>query len=425
MTDQRRQRALVLAILFVTVVINYMDRANISVAAAAIRAEFAVSTEAMGILFSAFAVPYMLLQIPGGVLADFVKGRILYPILLVCWSLATVVQGFVNSFTTLIAGRALIGVFEAPTYPTNDNIVTNWFPREKRASAISVYTSGQFLGLAFLTPILTAIQAGYGWRGLLIITGLVGIVWAVVFYYAFPRNPPSPESIGNAPPSAKATKKRAFKFSDLRVAFVHRKLWGLYLGQFCLGTMTIFFLTWFPTYLQEYRGIELVQSGLLGAIPFMAAFAGVLLSGHSSDYMVKKGFSPEFARKAPVLTGMVISTIIVAANFTEDTTLIMIFLSIAFFGNGLASIAWVFVSLLAPTGRVGLVGGVFNSCGALSAVVTPLVIGFIVSDHSFAPALFYIGSVAVVGFLSYVFLVGSVNQIQSDGDETPAEAEPA
>lgn len=414
MTEERKKRALVLAILFITVVINYMDRANISVAASEIRGEFGMSTEAMGVLFSAFAVPYMLLQIPGGVLADFVKGRILYPILLVCWSLATVVQGFVNSFSTLIGARALIGVFEAPSYPINDNIVTSWFPREKRASAISIYTSGQFLGLAFLTPILTAIQAAYGWRGLLIVTGLVGIVWAVVFYFAFPKKPPVPETIGNQPLPEGVQKKKTFKISDLKVAFVHRKLWGLYLGQFCLGTMTIFFLTWFPTYLQEYRGIELVKSGLLGAIPFMAAFCGVLLSGHASDWMVEKGYSAAFARKAPVLMGMILSTIIIAANFTDNTSLIMIFLSIAFFGNGLASIAWVFVSLLAPSGRVGLIGGVFNSCGALSAVVTPLVIGFIVSEDNFAPALYYIGVVAVIGFLSYVFLVGNVDQIRSD-----------
>lgn len=414
MTEQRKKRALILAVLFITVVINYMDRANIAVAASEIRGEFGISTQAMGVLFSAFAVPYMILQIPGGILADFVKGRILYPILLVGWSLATVIQGFANSFSALIGARALIGVFEAPTYPTNDNIVTSWFPREKRASAISIYTSGQFLGLAFLTPILTTIQAAYGWRGLLIITGLVGIVWAVIFYLAFPKNPPTPETIGNEPLSDIQYKKKKFKFSDLKVAFIHRKLWGLYLGQFCLGTMTIFFLTWFPTYLQEYRDIELVKSGFLASIPFMAAFFGVLLSGHSSDFMVKKGFSAEFARKAPVLTGMVLSTIIIAANFTDNTTLIMIFLSIAFFGNGLASIAWVFVSLLAPTGRVGLIGGVFNSCGALSAVVTPLVIGFIVSDDNFAPALFYIGAVAVIGFLSYVFLVGNVDQIKTE-----------
>ncbi len=413
MTEERKKRALILAILFITVVINYMDRINLSVAATAIRGEFGMSTRTMGLLFSAFFWPYFLLQIPGGILADFVKGRILYPILLVAWSLATVLQGFVNSLAALFGIRALIGAFEAPTYPTNDNIVASWFPREKRASAISIYTSGQFLGLAFLTPILAITQAAYGWRGMMILTGLAGIIWAVIFYVIFPRNPPAPESIGNESTSEDGEKKKAYTISDLKTAFVHRRLWGLYLGQFCLGTMTIFFLTWFPTYLQEYRGIELVKSGYLTAITYSAAFIGVLLSGHASDYMVKKGFSAEFARKAPVLTGMLLSTIVIAANFTDDTTLIMAFLTIAFFGNGLASIAWVFVSLLAPTGRVGLIGGVFNMFGASSAIVTPIVIGFIVTDDSFAPALFYIGAAAIIGFLSYVFLVGSVDQIKS------------
>lgn len=416
MTAQPDRRRLLLVLLFLTVVINYMDRMNVSVAAAAIREDLEISTEAMGFVFSAFFIPYAILQIPGGLVTDFIKTRILYPILMIGWSLATVFQGFANSLAVLIGARGVIGAFEAPTYPINNKIVTDWFPKEERASAISIYTSGQFLGLAFLSPILFAIQEYFGWRGLMVITGLVGIVWAAVWYVLYPKEKPplQDDAILENESDNNIVDSKALNPKSLAVAFIHPKLWGLYIGQFCLGTTTIFFLTWFPSYLTDYRGLTLIKSGFFASAPFIAAFFGVLLSGYASDRMVKKGISPEVARKGPVLLGMALSTIIIAANFTDNTTLIIIFMAIAFFGNGLASIAWVFVSLLAPRQNVGLVGGVFNAFGALSAVVTPIVIGFVVTEDSFAPALFYIGAAALIGFLCYVFLIGKVEEIKVD-----------
>jgi len=415
MSDDKKQRRLLLVLLFLTVVINYMDRMNISVAAAAIREDLEISTETMGFVFSAFFIPYALLQIPGGFIADLVKTRILYPIILIGWSVATVLQAFVNSAAALMGARAVIGGFEAPSYPINNKIVTDWFPKDERASAISIYTSGQFLGLAFLTPVLFAIQAQFGWRGLMVITGLIGIVWAFVWFLVYPKKDPQTDAAYENLSTSETTPTER---SSPTIAFIHPKLWGLYIGQFCLGTTTIFFLTWFPSYLTDYRGLTLIKSGLYASVPFIAAFFGVLLSGFASDYMVKRGLTAEFARKAPVLLGMALSTIIIGANFTDNTTLIIIFMAIAFFGNGLASIAWVFVSLLSPRQSVGLVGGVFNAFGALSAVVTPIVIGFIVTKESFAPALFYIGAAALIGFLCYVFLIGKVEEIGTGGSAT-------
>lgn len=410
---QQTPRAL-LPMIFITVVINYMDRTNVAVAAPALSADLDLSPAQMGLVFSAFAWTYSALQIPGGIVADKFAARILYPVLLVGWSLATLVQALANGLATLIGARAVIGVFEAPSFPLNNRIVTEWIEPEKRASAIAFYTSGQFLGLAMLAPALVAVQTVIGWRGLFVATGLVGIAWAVIWYifYRDPEKSAPQPSDSNAEPdqSLDATSR------DNSIVWKNRNLIGIYLGQFCLGTLTIFFLTWFPTYLVDYRGVEFADSGWLAAIPFIAAFCGVLLSGQVSDRLVQRGYSHGFARKAPVLTGMLLSTIIIAANFTDSTAMVIVFLSIAFFGNGLASIAWVFVSLMAPKGRVGLVGGIFNFCGALSAIVTPLTIGLVVDGENFAPALFYIGFFAVVGTLSYLFLVREVRPVDEGID---------
>ena len=142
----------------------------------------------MGYIFSAFGWTYSLLQIPGGLVADRVKSRILYPILMLLWSIATLLQGLVSSLAALIGLRAGIGIFEAPSYPINNLVVTRWFPENERASAIATYTSGQFLGMAVLLPVLALIQDALGWRGLFIVSGGIGLAWALV-WYLFYRDP--------------------------------------------------------------------------------------------------------------------------------------------------------------------------------------------------------------------------------------------
>ncbi|WP_404826616.1 MFS transporter [Paraglaciecola chathamensis] len=401
-----------------------MDRTNISVAASALSEELSLTSVQMGLVFSAFGWTYSILQIPGGIAVDIVKTRILYPFILIAWSVATLIQGVISSFTALIGCRMAIGVFEAPSYPCNNKIITSWFPESERASAIAVYTSGQFIGLAFLMPLLAVIQNYFGWRGLFIISGIIGILWAVVWYifYRDPKDHPriseqelallTVEPTTNEPPVK--NNKIKFDAANLKLAFSHRKLWGIYIGQFCLGGTLMFFLTWFPTYLVEYRGLDFIKSGFLASVPFLAAFFGVLVSGFASDFLVRKGVSKEVARKAPIIIGLMLTMSIVGANYTDDTFWIITFLSIAFFGNGLSSIAWVFVSLISPKSLVGLVGGCFNFIGGLSAVIVPIVIGWLVKDGDFKPALMFIASLALIGCCSYLFLVGKVEQIQTE-----------
>ena len=378
----------------------------------------------MGLVFSAFGWTYVALQIPGGMIVDRVKTRILYSLMLFFWSTATLLHGFVNSFIVLLGLRSSVGLFEAPSYPCNNAIVTRWFPETERASAIAIYTSGQFMGMAFLLPALTAIQATLGWRGLFIVSGIAGILVAILWYLVY-RDPGEHKSIsrgeldhikqggGLAEDAGAKVERRKVTWAELWETLRYRKLWGVYLGQFCMGSTTIFFLTWFPTYLVDYRGLDFIRSGFLASVPFLAAFGGVLLSGFVSDFLVKKGASAEVSRKAPVLTGLLLAVSIRGANFTDNTTWVIFFLALAFFGNGLASIGWVFISLIAPKNMIGIVGGVFNFLGGTTAIIIPVVIGWLVKDGDFRPALFMIATLTVIGFFSYLFIVGKVERIKS------------
>ncbi|MGV9803704.1 MFS transporter [Mycobacterium sp. NPDC003449] len=416
-----RARWLIAVLLFVTVVINYMDRANLSIAMPAIADEMDLSKAQQGLLLSAFGWTYAALQIPGGWLVDRIRPRVLYPLCLALWSLATVFMGVIGGFVALIALRLLVGIFEAPAYPINNRVATAWFPERERATVIGFYTSGQFIGLALLTPILSWLQSVLSWHWVFIVTGAIGLVWAAVWYLCY-RNPR--ESRANAAELEhiesggglvdvvdEQPQRAAVTRADVATVLGRRKLWGIYLGQFCLTSTLWFFLTWFPTYLVEYRDMDYIKTGFLASLPFIAALIGVLFSGVLSDLLLRRGVSLGAARKGPIITGLLLTIAMLGANFTDSTAMVVLFLSIAFFGNGLASITWSLVSALAPQRLLGLTGGMFNFIGNLSSIATPIIIGLLVTDESFAPGFVYMTVVTAIGIASYVFLVGRVERV--------------
>ncbi|WP_412025373.1 MFS transporter [Burkholderia cepacia] len=422
-----RKRLLILALLFVTVVINYLDRSNLSIAAPALFKELNIDPVRAGLVFSAFGWTYALMQIPGGWLVDKVSPRVLYAGALALWSAATLLLGFAGSFVGLIVLRLAVGALEAPAYPINNRVVTTWFPTRERASAIGGYTSGQFVGLAFLTPVLAWLQVHLGWHMVFVATGLAGIAWAAIWYAVY-REPRAFRGVNAAEIAlirdggglvdledriAARSERTPSTWRDLGVVLGRRKLWGIYLGQFALNSTLWFFLTWFPTYLVKYRGMDFIKSGFLASLPFLAAFVGVLCSGVLSDWLMRRGASQGFARKLPIISGLLISTSIIGANYVTSTGWVIAFMTIAFFGNGFASITWSLVSGLAPARLIGLTGGVFNLIGNLSAIATPIVIGLLVNGADFSRAITYIAAMALAGSLSYGLLVGKVERIDA------------
>jgi ACS family D-galactonate transporter-like MFS transporter len=419
-----RARSLIAVLLFISVVINYLDRANLSVAAPQLAKDLGLDDGQKGFILAAFGWTYAALQVPGGWLVDKIPPRILYPVAIGLWSLATVGLGFVGSLAGLIGLRLLVGALEAPSYPINSRVVTTWFPERERATAVGFYTSGQFVGLAFLSPLLYALQQACGWQMVFFVTGGIGIVWAVIWYLVY-REPAEfrganaaeisliREGGGFVDLAAKQKTQAGFRWADLATVLSHRKLWGLYLGQFCLTSTLWFFLTWFPTYLVDFRGLDFIKAGLLGSVPFLAAFAGVNCSGILSDRLLRAGWSLGFARKLPIITGLLISASIVGANYVESPALVIFFLSLAFFGNGLASITWSLVSAIAPERLLGLTGGMFNFVGNLASVGVPIVIGYLVKGGDFAPAITFIAMTALAGAICYGLVVGKVERIVS------------
>jgi MFS transporter, ACS family, D-galactonate transporter len=426
-----RTRFAIMVLLFVSVTINYLDRSNLSITAPAMRTALGLDTAQMGYVLSAFGWTYALFQIPGGWLVDRVAPRVLFAVLVVAWSVATILLGFTAGVAGLIAMRMLVGALEAPSYPINNRVVTTWFPERERATAIGFYTSGQYVGIAFLTPVLVWIQTRFGWHMVFVVTGAIGVVWGLVWYAAYrsPHDFPGTNEGeldlirrggGLVDLDRKLGARRSFSRADLAHVLSSRKLWGVYFGQFALTHTLWFFLTWFPTYLVQARGMSFVKAGFLASLPFLAAFVGVLCSGLLSDAMVRRGASLGTARKVPIVTGLLLSISIIGANYVDEPALIVGFLALAFFGNGLASITWSLVSAIAPERLLGLTGGVFNFFGNLSGILVPIVIGYLARDYGFSAGLTYVAVVALLGAMSYVFVVGRVERLPDVPDTAAA-----
>jgi ACS family D-galactonate transporter-like MFS transporter len=426
-TRPTRSRFAIMVLLFTCVVINYLDRSNISITAPAMRAELGLDTAQMGYVLSAFGWTYALCQIPGGWLVDRVAPRALYATLIVLWSIATIALGFTTTVAGLIAVRLLVGALESPSYPINNRVVTTWFPERERATAIGFYTSGQYVGLAFLTPVLVMIETRAGWHMVFVVTGSIGVLWGLAWYFLYRQPHEFPGT--NAAEIDQIRRGgglvdlgrddtapgRRFSGADLAHVLSSRKLWGVYIGQFALTSTLWFFLTWFPTYLVQARGMSFVKVGFLATLPFLAAFVGVLSSGLLSDALVRRGVSLGTARKTPIVAGLLLSSSIVGANYVDTPALIIAYMTLAFFGNGLASITWSLVSAIAPERLLGLTGGVFNFFGNLSGIAVPIIVGYLARDYGFSAGLIYVGALAVVGALSYVFVVGTVERLPDPG----------
>jgi MFS transporter, ACS family, D-galactonate transporter len=417
-----RTRFVILALLAVGTMINYLDRTVLGIAAPTMTKELGIDAAVMGIVFSAFSWTYALAQIPGGIFLDRFGSKVTYFLALTFWSLFTLLQGFSVGLKSLLLFRFGLGVSEAPCFPVNSRVVATWFPQQERARATGIYTVGEYLGLACFAPALFWIMGNFGWRALFLVVGVVGIVFGLV-WWLFYREPHDSKTVNQAEldyiaaggglEPAGGQKTLAFSWSSVGKLLKRRQIAGACLGQFAGNTTLVFFLTWFPTYLATERHMGWLKVGFFAVMPFLAAAVGVMFGGWVSDFLLKRTGSANIARKLPIIFGLLGASTIISANYVSSDALVITILSIAFFGQGMVGLGWTLISDVAPKNLMGLTGGIFNFCANLAGIVTPLVIGFIVAKTgSFFYALSYVGAAALVGALSYIFIVGDVRRVE-------------
>ncbi|PKC43987.1 glucarate transporter [Pantoea ananatis BRT98] len=416
----------ILLFLFLATVFNYADRATLSVVAPFMSQELGFDPEAMGLAFSAFGIAYVIMQLPGGWLLDRYGARMVYGCALIGWSLVTMLQGtiylYASPLIVLVILRLLMGAIEAPAFPANSRLSVQWFPNKERGFVTSIYQSAQYISLGIITPLMTIILHNLSWHYVFYYIGAIGVILGIVWLFKV-RDPLQHPKVnqeeieyirdgGGEPALGSKKAQEKITLAQFKSVCINRMMICVYIGQFCVTSITWFFLTWFPTYLYQAKGMSILKVGFIASIPAIAGFVGGLLGGVFSDALLKRGYSLTVARKLPVICGMLLSCVIVIANYTSSEIVVVAAMSVAFFAKGFGNLGWCVLSDTSPKEVLGIAGGVFNMCGNMASIVTPLVIGIILANtQSFDYAILYVGSMGLLGLISYLFIVGPLERI--------------
>ena len=429
---QTHTRYIILLIIFIVTAINYADRATLSIAGTEVAKELQLDTVAMGYIFSAFGWAYLLMQIPGGWLLDRYGSKRVYTYSLFFWSLFTFTQGFIDMFPVAYAAismfimRFMLGFSEAPSFPANARIVAAWFPTKERGTASAIFNSAQYFSLAIFSPLLGYLTFAWGWEHVFTVMGGLGFVLTIV-WVKFIHNPTDHPGMsaseleyikqGGAVVDMDHKKadgnKSGPKLNYIKQLLSSRMMLGIFFGQYFVNTITWFFLTWFPIYLVQDKGMSILKVGMVASVPALCGFAGGVLGGVFSDSLIKRGYSLTFARKVPIVLGMLLASSIIMCNYVSSDFVVVALMALAFFGKGFGALGWPVITDTAPKEIIGLCGGLFNVFGNVASIATPLVIGYLVKElHSFNAALVFVGCSAIMAMLCYLFVVGDIKRLE-------------
>ncbi len=429
-----RVRFSIVAMLFTVTMVNYADRATIAIAGPVIAKSLSINAVQMGFIFSAFGWSYVLGQIPGGWLLDRFGSKLVYFGSIFIWSVFTIFQGGVWIVGTaaavyvLFALRFMVGLAEAPSFPANGRIVAAWYPANERGTASAIFNSAQYFATVLFAPIMGFITVTFGWPYVFYFMGGLGIltslVWLKIMYS--PKTHPrlSPAELNyiaaggalvnlDQPGATAGPAKSGAEWACLKQLLQNRMMIGIYLGQFCINAITYFFITWFPVYLVQQRGMSILSAGIVASVPAICGFTGGVLGGVWSDLLLRRKWSLTAARKTPIVVGMLMSMSMILCNYVDGQFLVVAIMALAFFGKGVGALGWAVISDTAPREIAGLSGGLFNMFGNISSITTPIIIGFIIqTTGSFDWALIFIGANAFVAVVSYLVIVGEIKRLQ-------------
>lgn len=434
-TAQQRThtRYWIVVMLFIVTSFNYGDRATISIAGSAMSKDIGLDAVGLGYIFSAFSWAYVIGQIPGGWLLDRFGSKRVYFVSIFCWSMFTLLQGFVDIFSgysmivVLFLLRFLVGLAEAPSFPGNSRIVAAWFPAQERGTAVAIFNSAQYFATVIFAPIMGFLTAAVGWAHVFWFMGGLGIIISFVWLKVI-HSPTEHPGVNQAEldymeqggalinmDAKQSTQQVSWseKWYQIRQLLSSRMMLGIYLGQYCINALTYFFITWFPVYLVQARGMSILKAGVIASVPAVCGFLGGVLGGVISDYLMRRTGSLNIARKTPIVLGMLLSVSMVMCNYSNSEGVVVFFMALAFFGKGIGALGWAVMADTAPKEISGLSGGLFNMFGNFSGIVTPIAIGYLIATSgSFESALVYVGVHAVVAALSFLVITGDIKRIE-------------
>jgi MFS transporter, ACS family, D-galactonate transporter len=391
--------ALVLLALFL--LINYVDRGNLSIAAPLLTNELDLSSSRLGLLFSAFFWSYTACLFFVGWLVDRFDVNVVLASGFFLWSIATAATGFAEGFAMLLTFRLLLGVGESVAFPAVSKILARHVPETHRGIANGITTFGMKLGPALGSLGGGLLMAAYGWRAVFIGVGLGSLLWIPAWRKWMPRNSPETPIVSS------------IRFPGFLAMLAHRSFWGASAGHFCGNYVLYFLVTWLPSYLHRERNLSVQQMSKIAAAYYATEAIFALATGWFTDAWIRRGASPTIVRKSAMGIGHVTAAIglIVCAFGGPHTYLIALFV-IALGSGMLGSGIFACAQILAGPRIAGRWVGLQNALANFAGVIGPALTGFVVEwTGSFTVALGLTAAVSFVGALSWTLVVGPLEEI--------------
>jgi ACS family D-galactonate transporter-like MFS transporter len=389
-------------LLSISVLINYIDRGTLSIAAPILKDDLHLSPSQLGVLLSSFFWTYAAFQIVSGWLVDRFEVNWLLALGVLVWSAATLTTGLVHGFALLLTARLVLGVGESVAYPSYNKIIAKHFRASQRGRANGLIAAGWAGGPALGTLVGGLLMARVGWRLFFVVLGAASLLWLLPWIKWMPKGPGLPTSIAARP-------------AGIFEILVQRSAWGTFVGLFCLNYLWYFLITWLPFYLVRQRGFSLQTMSLVGGAAFFALALSVLLFGWLADRWITASNNPTRVLKTFCGGGLALASVsFVIVFLVADQTVAMAILIFSCAALGMcAPNLWTMTQILAGPQTAGKWAGLENFCGNLAGIIAPIVVGVILErTGEFFWAFAITGAVTLLGAGSYVFLVGRVEPVR-------------
>jgi MFS family permease len=386
-----------MALLVACQAIAYIDRVNLAVATPILIKNFGYSAKSIGWLGSIFNWVFTIAILFAGPFVDRVRARVAYLAGATTWSVGTILTGVSTVFVPLAFARALVGIGEGPMIPAGQRVIRESFPLGERTRAVGAFFAGNKIGLAVGIPLSAVIFHAFGLPWVFYLTGLLGIIWVALFLAVYRVG-------GTAITSEKI---------DWAPLLRERTTWGMMLGNAGYLYMYYVFATWLPGYLVLSRHLSLLNSGFIGALPFVIGFFMTVFGGWLCDVLIARGVRRTIVRKSVTVTGLVLATIFtLCAAFATGTFAAITFLTLSVAGFSFSTAALQALPVdVAPPKLVSSLAALHNFGGNIGGSFAPLVTGVLIdkSGSFLLPLIVTAGVALIVGCLPIIFLVGNID----------------
>jgi MFS transporter, ACS family, glucarate transporter len=387
--------SIVLIMLCIMYFITYLDRVNVSTAAAGFGKEFHLTHTQVGLVFSAFAYPYLIFQVIGGWVSDRFGAR---RTLLFCgalWGVATLLTGLATGLVTLLAARLLLGFGEGATFPAATAAMSRWVAKERRGFAQGITHAASRVGNAVAPAAVVLVMANYGWRESFYACGVLSLVWVVVWALTFTEHPKDHRRITEAELAILPPPKE--RPANLPWLLLFKRMAPVTIVYFCYGWTLWLFLSWIPQYFLHSYHLDLQKSAIFASVVFFAGVLGDTLGGIVTDWLFERTGSLRRARSYMVSICMLCTLIVlVPLMFMHNLYGSMACLAAGFFFAEMTiGPMWAIPMDIAPQ-YSGTASGMMNTGSALAAIISPVVGGFLI-DRFGSWELPFVGSMVLMG----------------------------